>query len=280
MRFSMGSRGSDNNTKPHKFSQIPCYDDVLFSKEETAILKTTTAALLALGLCAAPRIASAQTMQWTDKGYVTVNVGAQVGSHDLDTSSTFNLYDENATVTSTQKVKSGAFFEVGGAYRVWGRNLLAGVSFARTSSDANVAIAGSIPDPLVTDRPRSVTSSQSGAKHAENVIHLSAIWMIPVANKIDVGVFAGPSIFMVKQDTITTLTVTEPGPTVNAPLTSVKKTTAGINLGVDLQYLIRKNVAVGGIARYTWGSAKIDDAGDKLTVGGFQIGAGVRYRLK
>ena len=42
--------------------------------------------------------------------------------------------------------------------------------------------------------------------------------MIPVANKLDVGVFGGPSIFMVGQDTITSLTVTEPGPTVNAPL--------------------------------------------------------------
>ena len=36
--------------------------------------------------------------------------------------------------------------------------------------------------------------------------------MMPVANKFDVGFFAGPSIFTVKQDTVTDLTVTEPGP--------------------------------------------------------------------
>jgi hypothetical protein len=243
-------------------------------------LKTTNAFLIAAALFAAPQLASGQTMQWTDKGYITFNVGAQVGSDDLNTSSTFSLYEETATVTSTQRVKSGAFFEIGGAYRVWGRNLLAGVSFTRSSSDANVALSASIPDPIFFDRPRNVTASQSGAKHSENVIHLSAIWMIPVANKIDVGVFGGPSIFMVKQDTISTLTVTEPGPSVTAPLASVKKTTAGINLGADLQYLIRNNVAVGGVARYTWASADIDGASDSLGVGGFQIGVGVRYRLK
>jgi hypothetical protein len=242
--------------------------------------KTTNAILLALGLCAAPQIASAQTMQWTDKGYVTFNVGVQVGSADLDTSSTFPLYEETATVSSTQKISGGAFFEIGGAYRVWGNNLLAGVSFTRTKSDADVAITGSIPDPDVFDQPRTVSATQGDAEHSENAIHLNAIWMIPVANKLDVGVFGGPSIFMVAQDTITSLTVTEPGPTVNAPLTEVKKTTAGINFGVDVQYLIRPNIALGGLARYSWASADIDGATEKLTVGGFQLAVGARYRFK
>jgi hypothetical protein len=240
----------------------------------------TTAGILAVCLCAAPQFVSAQTMQWTDKGYVSVNVGVQVGSHNLDTSSTFSIYEETASVTSTQKVKGGTFFDIGGAYRVWGNNLLAGVTFSHTSSDTDVALTASIPDPVFFDRPRAVTASQSGAKHTENVIHLNAIWMIPVAHKIDVGVFAGPSIFMVKQDTITSLTVdAEPGPTVSAPLAEVKKTTAGINFGVDVQYLVRKNWAVGGIARYSWASASIDGATDKLTVGGFQLGVGGRYRF-
>lgn len=242
-------------------------------------MKMTTAGILALCLLAAPQIVSAQTMQWTDKGYVTFNIGAQVGSHDLDTSSTFGLYDETATVSSTQKIKGGTFFEIGGAYRVWGNNLLAGVSFTHTGSDADVALTASIPDPIFFDRPRAVSASQGGAEHSENAIHLNAIWMIPVANKIDVGVFAGPTIFMVKQDTITSLSVTEPGPAVSAPLAEVKKTTAGINFGVDVQYLVRKDVAVGGLARYSWGSADIDGATDKLTVGGFQIGIGARYRF-
>jgi len=239
----------------------------------------TKAGILALCLCAAPQIASAQTMQWTDKGYVTFNLGVQAGSDNLETNSTFSLYEETATVGSTQKISGGAFFEIGGAYRVWGKNLLAGLSYTRTKSDADVAIIGSIPDPVVSDKPRAVTATQRDAEHAEGTIHLDAIWMMPVANKLDVGVFAGPSIFRVSQDTITTLTVTEPGPVVNAPLSQVTKTSFGVNFGVDVQYLVRKQVAVGGVARYTFASAEIDGATDTLRLGGFQIGVGARYRF-
>jgi len=135
----------------------------------------TKAGVLALCLFAVPSVASAQTMQWTDKGYVAFTVGAQVGSHKLDTSSTFPLYEETATVTSHQEIQGGGFFDIGGAYRVWGQNLLAGVNFTHTSSDADVAITGSIPDPVFFDRPRAVNTTQTGAQHSENALHLEHV---------------------------------------------------------------------------------------------------------
>ena len=62
---------------------------------------------------------------------------------------------------------------------------------------------------------------------------------------------------------------------------TVSKTTAGINMGVDVTYLLTKDkkMGVGGILRYTWGSVDLPGAKDKLTVGGFQIGVGGRYRF-
>ena len=237
----------------------------------------TTAALV-FCVCAAPRSAVAQTMQWTDKGYVSVNVGFQAGSHNLNTSSTFRIYEEDATVTSTQKVKGGALFDIGGAYRVWGHNLLAGVFYSRTSSKADLNVKGSIPDPIITDSPRTAQTTVAGAKHVENAIHLNAIWMMPDAEKIDVGVFAGPTIFNINQDTAGAPAVTEPGPTIATPLVKVSKTTVGINLGVDAQYMVAKKIAVGGLARYAWGSVGLG-SGSKLTVGGFQLGVGARYRF-
>ena len=246
--------------------------------QETFDLRIMKAAVLALCLCAAPRLASAQQVQWTDKGYATLDAGAQVGSHTLNTSSTFPLYDENATVTSSQKVLGGGFFDIGGAYRVWKNNLLGGITFVHTASDSSVTIQGQIPDPAVFNQPRSVTSSASGAKHSENVVHLDAIWMIPLIDKVDIGVFAGPSIFSMSQDTISTLTVTEPAPTVSAPLTRVKKTRVGLNLGADVQYMFTKRWGVGGVARYSWASATVASTG-KLTLGGFQIGVGGRMRF-
>ena len=242
-------------------------------------LKTMQAGIVALCVGGLPQLAAAQTMQWTDKGYVSVNIGVQVGSQDLSTSTTFPLYDETATVTSSQKIKGGTFFDVGGAYRIWRNNLLAGVTFSHTSTDSDASFAATIPDPVVFDRPRTVTSSASGAKHTENVIHLSAIWMMPVAEKLDVGIFAGPSIFLVKQGVVGAPTVTEPGPVVAAPFVESKKTTAGVHAGVDVQYMVAKKWGVGGIARYTWGSATITGGSNKLTLGGFQLGAGGRVRF-
>ena len=241
--------------------------------------KMTQGGLVLLALGAAPRVASAQTMQWTDKGFVSVNGGAQAGSHTLTSSSSFPLYDETATVTTSQKVEGGGLFDIGGAYRVWGKNLLAGVSFTHTSSTSDVTLNATVPDPIVFDKPRSVQSSQSGAKHSENAVHIDAIWMIPVANKLDVAVFAGPSIFSVKQDLVSTLTVAEPGPTVSAPLAESSKTSVGANFGADIQYMIAKRYGVGVLARYAVGKATLPGASDKLTVGGFQIAAGGRVRF-
>ena len=134
------------------------------------------------------------------------------------------------------------------------------------------------------DKPRSVSSSQSGLKHSENTVHLAAIWMIPFANKIDLGVFAGPSIFAVSQEAVTSLTVSEPGPTISAPVVKLSKTTVGANFGVDVQYMLDKKWGigkwgVGGIARYSVGSAGLPGLNKKLTVGGFQIGGGARMRF-
>lgn len=239
----------------------------------------TKAGILALLVCSLPHAVSAQTMQWTDKGYVSVNVGVQVGSRDLSTDQTFPLYEETASVSSTQEVKGGGFFDVGGAYRVYGNNLLAGAAFSRTSSDSNASITASVPDPVFFDRPRNVTSTHSGLKHSENALHLSAIWMMPVANKLDVAVFGGPTIFWVAQDIISSLSAQEPGPVVTAQTAEVKKTTGGIHFGVDVQYVVARKWAVGGLARYSWGSASIEGANEDLTVGGFQLGIGARLRF-
>jgi hypothetical protein len=241
-------------------------------------LKITTAGILALGLVAAPRVAAAQTMQFTDKGYVSVSGGAQAGSHTLESSASFPLYDETATISSSQKATGGGLFDIGGAFRVWGHNLLAGVSFSHTSSTSDASVSATIPDPVVYDKPRSVSASASGAKHTEDTVHINAIWMIPVANKMDLGVFAGPSIFAVK-DSIPGVTVNEPGPTLSVKFNDVSKTTVGVNFGADFQYLIGKKWGVGVLARYSVGSVDIPDTAKKLTVGGFDIAAGGRVRF-
>lgn len=244
-------------------------------------MKTMKAGLLCLAMCAAVAPKAHAQMTWTDKGFVNLTGGAQAGSRSLATVTTFDIYDEKASISSSQDVKGGAFFDISAGYKVW-HNLALGLGYSRAGSKTDAAFAASIPDPLRYDMPRSVSASASNLKHTEGALHFMGVWMVPVTDKIDVGVSAGPSIFMVKQDlpALTIEAIVEPGPSVTkTTVVNVGKTTVGINFGVDVTYLVTKRVGVGGLARYTWGSADLEGASDKLTVGGFQIGGGVRYRF-
>ena len=240
-------------------------------------MKKTAVLCLAFCALAAPR-AHAQ-MKWTDKGFANINIGAQSGSHDVQTNTTFVVYDEDAHVSTTQKTGGGFLFDLNGGYKVWS-NLVVAVGYSFMSDSTDGAVTAAIPDPAVFDRPRNVTAAADNLSHAEHTINFSGVWMVPVTDKVDVGVSFGPTIFMVKQELPDTITFTEPGPTVTGVnKKDVDKTTAGINLGVDVTYLLKKNYGVGAILRYTWGSVDLDGASDKLTVGGFQVGVGARYRF-
>jgi hypothetical protein len=238
------------------------------------------AGFLSLALCAALVPDAYAQMTWTDKAFVNVTGGAQAGSHTLATSAKFDLYDEQGTLNSSQSVKGGGFFDVSGGYKVR-RNLAAGIGYSWSGSKKDAAFTALVPDPRVFDQPRSVSATAADQKHTENAIHLFAAWMVPVTDKVDLGIQAGPSIFMVKQDIPSALSVSEPGPTVTQVTTdSSTKTGVGFNLGLDVTYLMSKRWGIGALARYTGGSVNFENATDNLNVGGFQIGAGVRFRFQ
>jgi hypothetical protein len=219
-------------------------------------------------------------MTWTDKAFVNVTGGAQAGTHTVSTAAPYDLYEEQGTLNSSQKVGGGGFFDISGGYKVR-KNLVAGIGYSWSDSKGDAAITALVPDPVVEDRPRTVTATAPGMNHTENAIHLFADWMVPVTDKVDVAVSAGPSIFFLSQELPTALTVTEPAPTVNQITTGKSsKTSVGLNIGVDVAYMVTKLWGVGGLARYTWGSVDLKDATDSLTVGGFQIGVGLRVRFQ
>jgi hypothetical protein len=237
------------------------------------------AGLLCLVMCLAIAPRAQAQMTWTDRGFANISGGYQAGSHDLGTQSTFTIYDETATVTTSQKVTGGGFFDISGGYKVW-RNLAVGIGFSRMSSKSDAAINATIPDPVFFDRLRSVSTSANDLVHVEKAVNFVATWMMPVTDKIDVGFQFGPSAITVKQDLVDSLTVAEPGPTVTGvTFRNEDKVVAGINLGVDVTYMITKRYGVGGLARFITGSADLSGTTNKLTLGGFQIGAGGRVRF-
>ncbi|HXG55954.1 MAG TPA: outer membrane beta-barrel protein [Vicinamibacterales bacterium] len=241
-------------------------------------MKIITAGLLCLGMCAAATPAQAQ-MTWTDKGFFNVSAGIQSGSQDLSRTTPLNIFGETGSVASTLDIKSGGFFDVGAGFKVW-RNLALGVSYSWTDAKSDATIAAVVPDPLFFDRPRNVAGSAPDFKHQEQAIHFSGTWMVPVTDKIDVALAFGPTYFSVKQDLPINITLAEPGPSITSVgVESLDESTVGFHVGLDVSYMVTRRVGVGGMARYAGASFDVENASDKLKVGGLQIGGGVRIRF-
>jgi hypothetical protein len=218
-------------------------------------------------------------MQWTDSGFVNVSLGAQAPSRDLTATTSPEIYGEPASIASTQDVGGGMFFDISGGYKVW-RNLAVGLGYTYVGSDADATVVAAIPDPLFFDRPRIVTATAPGLKHSQPALNFTGTWMMPVTDKIDLGFQFGPTIFFASQELAGAPDIVEPTPTVNFDRAiKVDKTTAGVHFGVDATYLVTPRFGAGLLIRYTVGSADFTDSDDSVTLGGFQIGVGVRARF-
>lgn len=223
--------------------------------------------------------ASAQIPAWKDRGFVNINFGGQTGSRDDSSHFAFTLYEEAATVDVKRSVGSGGFFDALGAARVWD-NLALGIDFMKRSATGDGALTASLPDPIVFDAPRAVSSTVSGLTHDETWVAIPLIYVWPFTDKVDIMVMGGPSLAHVKQDTVSNVSVTEgaTAPQVSVTTTSETKSLWGVLVGVDVRYMLSKQFGVGGFVRYNGAHGHLS-SDRKLDVGGFQVGGGIRIKF-
>jgi len=248
---------------------------------------TATVVIMALTVAEA----SAQS-SWAPLGgrlIFSVNGGAQIGNQDFDRTTTFTLYDEPATVDFNQKIESGGLLDIGGAFRlkpIGGFGV--GLTYTSLSSREAASITGSLPNPLVFDRPRSFSVTTDGLEHKEQAVHIQALWFVPFVEKVDFMFSAGPSFFTVTQGFARGITFSENPPsfdtvTIDAvDIATLEESAVGFNLGAEATYSFTPMLGVGAMMRYTWGTANFNLAEGQdaeVRAGGFQIGAGLRLRF-
>ena len=223
---------------------------------------------------------SAQMLASTDRAFAAVNFGSQSKARTLTISGSSPLYDETATFESTVGIGAAGIWDVSVGVRVWS-NLAIGVGYSRYRDSSDAVVTASVPDPLFFDAPHDSSTPVNGLVHQEGQLHLSAYWLVPVTDKFDIALSGGPTLFSVKQDLPSGITVA-PGTADVASVTSstVDESSIGMHAGADFRYLITSNLGVGAFLRYTSGSVKaaLFDGGT-LDVGGFQYGAGLRLRF-
>ena len=217
----------------------------------------------------APRLAP------LNSAFIDVNVGAQAPSRTVDASFTAPLYGDTLVVAIAVNVGVGPVFDLRGGYRVW-RMLAVGAGFSFFSRSGDAAAVALIPNPLLFGHPVTRNLSASGVKHTEIGTHIIASWFIPVSDKVDVTISAGPSFIRLQQD-VPTVTVTS-GTQATVSVSRESKTAIGGNVGIDGNYFFTDNYGVGIFMRYAGASVDLPSASG-VKVGGFQIGAGGRLRF-
>lgn len=222
-------------------------------------------------------------------GRVFVNVNGALHASELTftDSRTDPFFQETASWTADYAVESGPAFTVNGGVRLWGP-LVARVGYSRFTSSNVAAIAGAVPHPFFFDRDRSIAGGSRALKQEEQAIHLGALWLVPLGNRLEIGIFGGPSLFRVRRDLIEDVRYSDSYPYDSAEFDStlirtVEDDRLGFHVGADLSWFFTRTLGVGTVL--TFSRARLDltspATGRSVSIdaGGFQAGAGIRLRF-
>ena len=259
-----------------------------------------TLKLLALGVLfvvGAPLAVAAQAPAADGSRYFfNVSVGGQSKEQSFTDSSSFDIYGEKGAVATAHSIGGGTLFDISAAARVW-QNLAIGLAYSTVSNKNDATSVVRVPHPVIFGQTRTATATVDDLEHSENVVHLQFIWMIPLTNKVELAVMAGPSFFTVRQSVATVRApqdITDVPPftsvTINTvSVTDVKDSPVGVNIGVDGTYMIRTiagvGIGVGGFVRYSGASLDLETPlgvtrdPDDLRAGGPQGALGLRLRF-
>lgn len=239
--------------------------------------KTICALTLLAGLAvAAP--ARAQTPA-AERGatMISINAGAQLKDHPFTTANSFPLFDETASFSSAQTVGKGPLFDASVSRATGWRNLEVSVGFFTFSKKSNASVTATIPHPVFFGRDRTATTEVSDLKRSEVGFNLSAVWAMPLNEKMEVAFSFGPSFIRVSQELVPTVTA-DVAQNATPVVVKQKATGKGINIGVDFSYHLVSRYSAGAFVRYAGGVARLESH-SSFKIGGVQAGGGLRVRF-
>lgn len=239
--------------------------------------KWTIVAVLASGMLVgeAGRVSAQGTAD--SKMFASLEVGAQPTQRTVTSAGSFAVYDETATVTTSQPVHNGPVFGGSVGYRFApALGISAGVTLFKART-AEAMTSASIPDLLVYGQPASVTATATGLSHSQMGIHLDAVWFHSVSSRLELALAAGPSIVRVSHDVVTA-SVTTGTQALTTGTATQTGSAFGFNAGGEGNYRVGEKALVGIFVRYVAATTDLPGVPD-LKVGGVQAGLGLRLRF-
>lgn len=227
---------------------------------------------------ATPRRTAPATL--AERAIVSINASYLTATRAFRDTQTFDLYAEQGSFTTDYTVEARVGVDAGAFVRIW-RNLAAGVAFTTHKDERDQTIAGSVPHPLLFNRPRPIAGTAPGTRE-ETAVHLQIAYVVSAGKKMQVVVFGGPSFFTVKQSVVTAITFDDEYPYDEATFSRAdvdleKENKTGFHVGADVGYYFTKNLGVGGIVRIS--QTKVTFSLGEVDAGGAMVGGGLRLRF-
>ena len=229
-------------------------------------------------------VASAQVA--TDRGWVHVSGVYPTQQTTFTDTVTFTESFETGTTVTPYTVGGTPGVDVMGGVRLWQYvGVGAGVTQASHTGVSTTSTTRS-PHPLYFNRHRTVTGA-SPTDRTETQVNIHAMVVVPAGRRVRVTLFGGPTLFQIKQELVTSVSKTDAYPFNTATFQSYSKrsqsaSSVGFNAGADVAVYFSDHVGVGGVVRYSVGTADfITVDGDTLStdVGGLHVGVGLRLKF-
>lgn len=224
--------------------------------------------------------------------HVHLNASYQGSSRQSDLETSFPTYGERSRFLTHESFEGGGHIDGGGSVRVW-RSLALGASYTQVRNAGSAVVSGMVPHPLDAGRDRTVPTRTLSLPHRQRAVHGYVAWRKLLREALEVELSAGPTYFSLRQGVVATLAPVEvTGP----PFLEVglhvgagehTRNGAGFNAGIDITYMFTPatripELGVGYFVRFARGSVSLPLSADswrRVTVGGVQTGAGLRFRF-
>ena len=239
-------------------------------------------AVVMMAWCAAD--ARAQPLR--NRYWISVDAGVQLSTDEIRDGFEFDRNVEPATAMVGHDAGIGPAINGGFGVLLSRKGLGAAVSVTRFSRNGTVQVDASIPHPFFFDRPREISGEADDISRSETDIHGQLTYTLQTRNRLRVMLGGGVSVFNVEQELVTTVRYTESFPFDEAQFSGVdtdrsSATAIGFNAGVDIRWLLSRNLGVGGLIRYSRGTVDLDvqDRTVDVEAGGLQALGGIRVHF-
>ncbi|MEO5895067.1 MAG: hypothetical protein ABIS06_05150 [Vicinamibacterales bacterium] len=255
-------------------------------KQIRLVLLTLVVSSLVSGPAFAQRPVTKPRRPPKDRGFLSLNTGAQAPPGSFNDSFTYTVNAEDATTEARYKLKTRVLFDGSAGVHVWRKVAGVALALSRTSGSGRADTDSRIPHPFFDDRDREVAGEAGDLTRTETAVHLQ-LYYLKTSGKLRVVLTAGPSWFKVEQKMITAVNVQEIYPYDTAAFrdvttTRVEDAAVGGHAGLDVAWMLTRRLGAGVLVRYAQANIRLNAADDhrvSTDAGGFQTGAGIRIKF-